>query len=346
MSPDESIYAIEHESEDASDEILFYRTKDNELIATWIPSFDGYYESGCFVDSDTYMIVDSDGKAYFYQIKKEKERCVSDDEDALARDYYVTNNRQFILYVGYDHYAVVDLKKEKVVASQELTIDACAYALSEDGNTVVLGSVEEGVIVIDVATKEWRTIESFPSQVHNMLLGGTQIAFSDNYEKMAISCVDNMLRIYDIATLTLLQEIPYCGGSRSFMKFLNEDQHILLQGDDYYIRVYDFGTGQFIYVSNEQYNTIKTITDNEKQNNLVLRTAGGLLLLQADDYQPILDDMTAVLYMPNQGYIYSEFADTIYRFPYMSTELLMEEAKNQFGDASLSIEERIQYNLE
>ena len=342
MSEDEAIYSIELDS----GEVYFYRTSDNSFMSSWMPESDSYYEAGHFIDDDTYMIVDGDGLVYLYQVKKEKEKVISCDEDMISRDYYITHNKQYLLWVGSHNYSIIDIRKEKVIVSKEIEQMIRAYALSEDGKTVALSFAEEGVCLINVATGESRKIETLPSQVNNMFLDGVHIAFSEDGTTVALSCVDNLLRVYSVDSLELLDEIPYCGGTRGYMKFLNEDRHILLQGDDYYIRVYDLETGEFVYVSKEQYNMIQTISLDQKQNHLILDVGAGLLVLQTNDYQPILDDVTAVLYMPQNQYVYSEYADVIYRFPYMETKLLMKEARNQFGSATLSTEERIQYNLE
>lgn len=50
--------------------------------------------------------------------------------------------------------------------------------------------------------------------------------------------------------------------------------------------------------------------------------------------------------MPLRDAIYMKYSKTLYRFPYMTLEQLCKEAKEQFGDARLTIEERIRYAMD
>ena len=51
-------------------------------------------------------------------------------------------------------------------------------------------------------------------------------------------------------------------------------------------------------------------------------------------------------YLPKHSKILCNTASTLYEFPYMTLEMLQEEAREQFGEDTLTEAERIKYHID
>jgi len=136
------------------------------------------------------------------------------------------------------------------------------------------------------------------------------------------------------------------GINRRFIRFADEDTKLMLQGDDYYFRVYDLEKDEFCYIATEQYYEIKDVVVDDKTATVSLITSNDMVILNQDDFERTAMIDGGKAYLPQNSIILSSEYKIMYRFPYMTLEMLQEEAKEQFGNDELTELEKIKYHVE
>lgn len=119
-----------------------------------------------------------------------------------------------------------------------------------------------------------------------------------------------------------------------------------MQGSDYYLCVYDLETQEFVHHASMQCYEIESIFFDRNAGTICVNTSNDMLLLNAEDYDTIAIIDRGEAYLPSYSRIYCRYSTTLYQFPYMTLDMLLEEAKKQFGDDTLSKQERMQYNVD
>ena len=71
-----------------------------------------------------------------------------------------------------------------------------------------------------------------------------------------------------------------------------------------------------------------------------------MVILDGESYERVAQVDRGLAYLPKQGAVFSENYGTLYRFPYMTLDMLLDEARAQFGDVELTQLERTQYNVD
>ncbi|MDE6606945.1 MAG: WD40 repeat domain-containing protein [Lachnospiraceae bacterium] len=218
--------------------------------------------------------------------------------------------------------------------------------LSEDGKRIYCSMGKQGVYILETDTGELHPVDIEGYQVSNS--GEVQEAFAVNKDGslLAVSCLDGMLRVLDLKNMETVNEIPFAGRNRRFIKFSEDDQTVFLQGDDYYFRIYDLKKQEFSYVSAGQYYKIEDFIVNEDFAAVSLVTTSDLVILNAEDYERIAQIGGGRAYLPKESKILCSYGRALYQFPYMTLEGLKEEAKRQFGDGRLTEQERIRYHVD
>ena len=131
--------------------------------------------------------------------------------------------------------------------------------------------------------------------------------------------------------------------TRKYIGFSEDGTKILLQGDDYYFKVYDLEEKEFIYVSGGQYYSIDRIIFNAEAGEMSLITSSDMVILDSASYQRIAQVEKGVAYLPASGAVFNKDDKTLCRFPYMTLPMLLEEVKVQFGDVKLTQSEKTQF---
>ena len=140
--------------------------------------------------------------------------------------------------------------------------------------------------------------------------------------------------------------IPFASAYSRFIQFTEDGNSVMLQGDDYYFRVYDLQEQYFSYIAAVQYYEIKQAIVNEESGTISLVTTANLVILDGESYERVAQVDSGLAYLPKQGAVFNRNYHTLYRFPYMTLSMLLDEAKAQFGNVELTQLERTQYNVE
>ncbi len=84
----------------------------------------------------------------------------------------------------------------------------------------------------------------------------------------------------------------------------------------------------------------------EECNTIALDVYGNLYILNAKDYGLMEVVENGMPYMPKHSTGYAAYYSEVYRFPYMTLEMLLADAKEQYPNEALSELEKIQYNID
>ncbi|MDE7224416.1 MAG: hypothetical protein K2O34_11645, partial [Acetatifactor sp.] len=85
---------------------------------------------------------------------------------------------------------------------------------------------------------------------------------------------------------------------------------------------------------------------DEESGTISLLTAENMIILDSESYERVARVDRGLAYLPGQGTVFCRNYNTLYRFPYMTLNMLLDEARAQFGDAKLTQLERTQYNVD
>lgn len=346
-SENEEYYSIRTCDQEGNDCYYFYRTENNTNLAEWSPSHSDYASqiSGRFI-SNTFVTICNDGTIDFYDVVQQKQDNLHVTDKLYGLECYFTRNTGLALILGENKYFVVDLKQKKVIASGETDTWFRGGILSEDGKTIYANMREKGICMAEASTGSVKPIDLEGYRMRYVLDSAKSMAISEDGTLFAVNCMDNMLRVLDVNNMTTIAEIPFSATSTCFLAFSEDGKNIFMQGSDYYLRVYNLDTQEFVYHASMQCYEIKSILFDQKAGAICVNTSSGMLLLNEEDYDTIAIIDRGEAYLHSYSRIYCRYGTTLYQFPYMTLDMLLEEAKKQFGDDTLSKQERMQYNVD
>lgn len=110
--------------------------------------------------------------------------------------------------------------------------------------------------------------------------------------------------------------------------------------------MYNLKQQQYSHIEADQYYEITKVIMDEKNGTISLLTIVDMIILDSENYEKVASAEAGLAYLPKTGAVFSTYNRTLYRFPYMTLEMLQAEAKEQFGEKTLSDLERTQYNVE
>lgn len=177
--------------------------------------------------------------------------------------------------------------------------------------------------------------------------GEVQDAFavSNDGSLLAVSCRDGMLRVWDTETKETAAEIPFTGNQRRFIRFSGDNTEVMMQGDDYYFRVYRLDDKEFSHLSTHQYYQLSSIATGDT-SAVTLVTSDDMVILNKGNYERTAQIDGGKAYMPGQAKIFCSDGTSLYCFPYMTLEMLREEAARQFPGEKLTDLEKIQFHTQ
>lgn len=345
-SADESYYVIKTGNGSEGVVYYFYNTEDGTLAEEWSPQNENDALETRFISESIYMIVDRMGNIVFYDITEQEETVLEPENTMMNVCYSLSRNNKYIFLCSMDNYCVVDLQNQKVAEQGTLEKTVTGGVISEDGSVFFGSTRDTDLICIDTATGEYSSvdIEGYSTAANND--DKSAFAISSDGGLLAVSCLDNKLRILDTKKMKTVDEIDFSGQNRCFVCFSDDGSQLIMQGDTYYFRVYDVKKHKFLYVSKTQNNMIQDIIFDDASDTICLITSMEMLILNEADYEPLAYIEDGLTYMPKNALVFNQYAHMVYCFPYMTLEMLIQEAQEQFGEVSLTERERTQYNVD
>ncbi len=345
-SKDETYYAVDLYDYSYGSHVCFFETEGNQPVYEWIEETDSSLMVSGFVDDKVYMTGYLNGTMMFYDVKSGKKETLTLGDDFWSVEYDLNKDNTMALAYGATKYALIDLRKQKVLVTGEIEGYLYGAILSDDGKWACCNIKDAGVLILNIAKRKFTKIEQPEYKVLSSIENQDAFAFSEDGKLVAVSCSDGQLRVYDIEKMETVEEIPFVGVNRRFIEFTDDDTKIMMQGDDYYFRVYDLKKDEFSYIATDQYYEIKEVITDEETSAITVITLADMAILNADDFERIAMVDGGKRYLPKQGIVLSADYKTMYQFPYMTLEMLQEEAKEQFGGDTLTELERIKFHVE
>lgn len=345
-SKNETYYAVGISDELTAGTIYFYKTSDNSLVDTLSIENDGYQKAAGFVDDSKFVYIDSDGIAIFYDVETGKEEKIETLEEFATAECDRNEEGTLALIYGGSMLTVVDFVQQDVLFSKNMEEYIYGAVISEDGKKIYCNTREKGVCMVEVETGDVTPMELEGYEVAKGTVDQRAFAISEDGKLLAVTCTDNMLRVLDTERRKTVAEIPFASVNYRFIQFSKDGTEIMLQGDDHYFRVYNIKEQAFTHISVDQYYEIEQAIVNEDSETVTLVTLTGMVILNKADYERVAEVEDGLAYLPKQSAVFCKYSDTLYRFPYMDLEMLLEEAENQFGDTTLTELERTQYNVD
>lgn len=339
-SAKESYYAV-HTYED---EFYIYDSRNNILKGKWEETDGRYAEKWSFVNDREYVIFTADGTLVFCDAADGTVNEVSTGDDFSTAKCYFTESAEFALVYQDTTYCVADLQTKKILYAGETQDYLSAAVISEDGEWIYCGLDTGKVAAVRVKTGE--TI-SLPDDYMMLNNGEVQDAFAVSCDGslLAVSCRDGILRVWNTETKETAAEIPFTGNQRRFIQFSVDNTEVMMQGDDYYFRVYRLDDKEFSHISTDQYYQLTSIVTGDT-SAVTLVTSNDVVILNKGDYERTAQIDGGKAYMPGQAKIFCSDGSSLYCFPYMTLEMLREEAARQFPGEKLTDLEKIQFHTE
>lgn len=351
VSAEETYYAVELPLDLQYEKFCFYRTEDDAPVGEWIRDEGGYHVVSGFMDDTHFVYIDDDGGITFYDVESGRAERIQAYGPAfsLGCDINEEYTKAFLFGIqleGDITYQIYDLQEREIILSGTEDLDIIAGVMAEDGTKAYCNTSDNGIYVIDVesgdvtplALDDYRMLKGFENQ--------NAMAISKDGSLLAVSCVDGVLRVLDTKKIETVAEIPFASAYRRFIGFSADSKEIMLQGDDYYFRVYNLEQQQFTYISAEQYYEIRQIHVDEPTNTISILTLTDMIILERESYECVAQADFGMAYLPESGAVFCRYSSNLYRFPYMSLEMLLEEAGKQFEGKKLTQQERVQYNVD
>ncbi len=352
FSTNEQYYAIEsYESNMDGLHYNFFRTEDDALIGEYSSQTEpdrNTQIAADYIDENCFVYITSDGIITYFNMETGEKEDFTMIKDTTGVDGGISQNRTMAFLYDYNEVYIADLAERKVVFHGEVGDYIHGGIVSSDGKWAFCSTEEsdEQLYMIDLTSGKLIKIEN--ADYNNIFLYKTSTALAANADGtlLAASCVDNYIRILDTQSMQTIAEVPFASAFSRFMQFSEDGSKLMLQGDDKYFRVYDLETKEFIYVSPEQYNTIESLYENESMKNISLFTESDVTILNMEDYEMVTYVEGGLAYLPETSVVYTSYYYNLYRFPYMTLDMLLKEAEYQFGDAQLTAQERAQYHVD
>jgi len=329
---------------------LFYDMEGNELGQISSEEFGN--ESVLFSDfvgNGEFVIIDRTGGILNVDIQENDKKTLQIElpEFGFLDGGYVTENGEYAIVYGHSFMNLVDLSTMSIIQSwKDDTVlgNVVSAIVSEDGEYIYLDNAYDGLWCWSThSTPDKGIVSSFNA---NMVSNKNNICISRDGKHIAVCCVDANVRILNSDTLSTEVEIPFAGRNNIYMYFTDSDSELILQGDNYYLHVFNMENSKIVYTSEDQYNTVLKCYENKDENLLAVETVSGLLMLRKkDDFLPVAFVENGCGYIMDSNEILSKRVGNIYKFPFQSVDSLVEDAKEQFPNASLTENERLKYHI-
>lgn len=333
-SETEEVYVVIGGDSSYDNALNFYDSKTDELIFQYKADelYDAY--EYCFVGDDNFYVFLNTGIVLVVDVNNDSVEYLEVIPDDNSYEWVVTSNNKYAVAYSHNFYAVIDLENQKVITdgstqdylySVNLSLDGADLYLIFENKTIKANTDNGNETTLDVANFN-------------------AVSVSSDKKYLAGICKDNKIRVYETEKWEVVNEIDFIGRNICFIEFVADEYVFIAQGDSNYWGAFDIESNEYIYLSDNQYNPIAKVIS--KDDTVAIYSDIYMLILNKEDYEPIADVTNGIGYLPETGVVYTKNMNVLYKFPYMDLDMLLEQAKEEFGNYTLSKLERIQYNID
>ena len=252
---------------------------------------------------------------------------------------------------GYGFIAVIDTETDECLYfndSEELTdLKIGRAVLSEDGKKLYVSATNTNLYRIDIATGDTYYYENDSLREISNAYRWRYLTVSPDGSSLAMCCSDGQVRIIDEASGEVKDEFTLLTLINLYIEFTGDSKYLISQGDDYTVKIRDIERKDHIS-SYDMGGLIEYVVEDEENGLLALDSGTVAALLETSKYAVVADCGSGygVTYCKwDKTFILSGRAN-LYSIGYKDYKKLCEEARRQFGDAELSDEKKILYNVD
>ena len=240
-------------------------------------------------------------------------------------------------------FAVIDLNEGKVVYQNAEQRTASAFTVSGDNRYAIIARGGAATLIVDLKTgAETEAADSALTCLS--FTGGKPYLVADySGQYAALACEDGMVRLFEIPSGNTVLSIPLQTNHICFLGFTKDSKHLLMEGDDHRVKVYDITNGQCL-ISFDASEKISTMTEDE--NFIAISDGSSVWLLSAESFGQLAEVQYARVWLPKQKTFVARFGGKMWSIRYKDYQELLLEAERQFPGAKLSMEKRVMYNIE
>ncbi|MBP5151470.1 MAG: PQQ-binding-like beta-propeller repeat protein [Lachnospiraceae bacterium] len=258
-------------------------------------------------------------------------------------DGYISENGKFAVLWNNRNFTAIDVAERKAIFSGNTESPIGTILISEDGKNLYIAATDKNLFSIDVATGEETVFANDllreTSDVYSLYFA----AISHDGKNLAMCCSDGNLRIIDTKTGETVDEMPFNARLQCGLYFTPDDERLILQGDDYMVRIRDIAKNEYLGFVDCLYKIDRPVFDSE--GFTAVTDSGYLYLLKTDGYGMCAKIEGGECFFEDDGTILLSDGTRLYRTYYKDYTELMEEAKLQFPGAELSEEKKVKYNI-
>ena len=322
----------------------FYDPKGNLLYA-----FDksSHYAIDMYCRDDLALIATSDG---IWEINPFKASAVLTDyrtmggDGVYTRGWFSDNGKYCVLWTGRTLTAFDTENKSAICTEEAEEVIGCAV-ITGDGSKIYLSQNGKNLAEIrtDNGAKREYTDATLRETANSN--GTLYLTVSPSGSMAAMFCSDGKMRIIDTKDEKLIATIPIQIKSSSFIKFDEKEKHLLMQGDDHTIYIWDIANGEYSCII-EGDSDLKYVIVSDKNDKVICCDGAGINVLDAGTFVRIAYIPDGVAYISSEDAFIQKDGTDIYKCSYMNYKELIDEAKRQFPDAKLGAKEKKEYNIE
>lgn len=241
---------------------------------------------------------------------------------------------------------VFDLEKKEVICEYRPEETIGSLLLSDDKSRIYIADGAGKLYALDTATCE---THAFKDEKMKTVAEGYYkdfMALAPDGKSLALCCADGMMRVADTASFETVANVPLESYLRSYISYTDDGSHIVVQGDDYRIRIFDTEKGAYVTTIDSD-GAIDHIICDEDSHLMAACTGMSLFLFETKGYGCVAYAEDGLEYLKgDDSILVSIDRINIRRTYYKDYKKLMEEAKKQFPNATLTAEKKAQYNID
>ena len=370
-SPDAHIMTW-HEAPDIED----YMVTDRRMVAKAISEDAGYFALYPSEEYTNLNFYNADGKELYifdkgdFPLKAElrKDRAYVQDKDGIwvidpfkgseelirlsdlkfdsfSYDIYFVPGQDIAAVWSGQKIKVIDLVSRKVLFDLETESVVGGALLSGDGKTLYVMEGGNELAAYDTRTNERKAFEDTGLRVVASSYDNSFMTISRDGRYIAICCLDGYIRVVDTDSLKTYAKVPLPTYQFSFVSFTDDGTHLVMQGDDYRIRIWNVQGKSFVNTVDAEA-TVNYIVCDEDSSLMAVCLGDEVLLYEMGSYGCVADAVNGLMYFKsNDSILLSYDGQEIKRTYHKDYKKLIEEASVQFPDASLDDEKRVKYNI-
>lgn len=294
---------------------------------------------------DTFLAVRYTSYERINPFEKETKR-VTFAETGACEGYsnaVISPDSRYLTLWGTYGIAVIDLSTDQCILMNREYTSTGAAALSGDGSTLLISESGSTLMLLDMESGEIRSAEdeALYQIPNNSSLRYISCDATGKYAAMA--CADGNVRVITLPEAKTLFTLPMPVRSVCFLGFTNDSKHIIVQGDDYFIRFYNVATGRCVNGYSAPAPLAYMVEDDGR---IALCDNYTVSLVDAEEFGRLAYVEDGITYLAAKKLFILSVKKNVWTTGYKDYKALLEEAKRQFPGAVLSEEKRVMYNIE